>query len=66
MKGDKVTIREILEEEHVEKASYFTLKLNETNEKVHIGVKPESAHMVKTNAKLFCAHEKKDVIGYTK
>lgn len=66
LRGKKVTIREILEEEHVDEASYFTLALNETDEEVHIGVKPKSAYMVKPNVTLFYATEEEDVKGYTK
>ena len=63
--GKKVTIRKILEEEHQEKASYYTIKLYETKEKVHIGVKPECARFVKPNATLFYASQDEDSIKYT-
>ena len=66
MRGEKVTIREILEEEHEKNASYFMIALNETDEIVHIGVKPESARFVKPNVALFYATKKEDQIGYTK
>ena len=66
LRGEKVTIREILEVEHEEKASYFMIALNETDEKVHIGVKPESARFVAPNVTLFYATEKEEQIGYTK
>lgn len=63
--GKKVTIREILEENHTSEASYFTITLNETDEEVRIGVKPEKAYMVKPNATLFYAVEEEEDIGYT-
>lgn len=60
-----VTIRKILEEENQDVASYFTIELCKTDEKVHIGVKPQSARLVKPNATLFYATEKADNIEYT-
>lgn len=66
LRGKKVTIREILEKECTSEATYFELALNETDEKVHIGVEPKSSFMIKPNAKLFYADKKEDVKGYTK
>lgn len=66
LRGEKVSIREILEEELTSEAAYFTLALNETDENVHIGVELKSAYKVKPNATLFYAVEKEDAKGYTK
>lgn len=66
LRGQKVTIREVFEEEHESRASYFTITLHETEEKVHIGVEPKSARLVKPNVTLFYATKEKDIIGYSK
>ena len=53
LRGEKVTIRKILERELTSEAAYFTVALNETDEHVNIGVPLESADNVKPGATLF-------------
>ena len=67
LKGEKVTIREILEEEQSpeKNATYFVLALYQTDEKVHIGIESKNAFLVKPNATLFYAVETEESKGYT-
>lgn len=67
MRGEEVTIREVLEKEVSQKEdlTYFVLALNETEEKVKISIKTRNAKMIKNNSILFYAVEDEDAKGYS-
>lgn len=67
MRGEEVTIREILEEKEStkENLTYFVLALHETEEKVRISIETSNAKLLKPNSALFYAIEDEDAKGYT-
>lgn len=67
MRGEEVTIREILEEKESteENLTYFVLALHQTEEKVKISIETSNAKLVKPNVILFYAVEDEDGKGYT-
>ena len=67
MRGEEVTIREILEEKKSpeENLTYFVLALHQAEEKVKISIETSNAKLVKPNVTLFYAVEDDDAKGYT-
>ena len=67
MRGEEVTIREILEEKESpkENLTYFVRALHQTEEKVKISIEASDAKLVKPNVTLFYAVEDEDAKGYT-
>lgn len=66
MRGEEVTIREILEKEESpeENLTYFVLALYQTDEKVKISIETDKAILIKPNAILFYAVKDEDAKGY--
>lgn len=66
MRGEEVTVREILEEKESpeENLTYFVLALDQTQEKIKISIKTNNASLVKPNVILFFAVEDEDAKGY--
>ena len=67
MRGEEVTIREILEEKESPKEylSYFVVAFLLTEEMVKISIEASDAKLVKPNVTLFYAVEDEDAKGYT-
>lgn len=67
LKGEQVTIREILEERESQKEEMttFTIALNESEEEVKICIETKNAFLIKPNTTLFYAAEDDDAKGYT-
>ena len=67
MRGEEVTIREILEEKKSpeENLTYFALSLYQTDEKAKINIETKNAKLIKPNVTLFYAVEDDDAKGYT-
>lgn len=67
--GQKFTIREVIEETFAkEKAGdiiYFTLALEEIDEKIQICISPKNAFLVKTGAIISCPDDSDNAKGYT-
>lgn len=67
MRGEEVTIREILEEKKSpeENLTYFVISLHQAEEKVKISIETSNTKLVKPNVTLFYAVEDDDAKGYT-
>ena len=67
LKGEEVTIREILEEKQSpkENLTYFVIKLYQTDEKIKINVETNDAKLIKPGITLFYAGENGSAKGHT-
>lgn len=67
MRGEEVTIREILEKKESlkENLTYFVLALHQTEETVKISIETSNAKLVKPNVTLFYADKYEDAKGCT-
>lgn len=64
MKGEEVTVREILEESREKNFTEFILALDQTDEKVKITIRTRNAKLIKPDVTLFFADEGKDTKGF--
>ncbi len=67
MRGEEVTVRDILEEKESkeENLTYFVLALHQTEEKVKLSIEISNAKLIKPNATLFYTMKDEDAKGYT-
>lgn len=66
LRGEEVTIREILEKKQStkENLTYFVLALHQTEEKVKINIESNEASLIKPDATLFSVVKDEDAKGY--